>query len=455
MIHRIVPIIPRGQKTAPFRARMSYGRLGIPPKELRALARVGFIFLLFVCFLQSVRAEETLPWQACIEEAAENHPDLISARESVQQSEAGKKITASSLFPQIDSNAGASVAKSSTAKKSTDTYNYGVSATQLLFDGRKTGDNLKADSENIKAAQYNYKFTSSEVRLRLRTAFINLLKAQESITITEEIRKIRRDNLELITLRYESGIEHKGAFLTAEANLARAEFEINQNKRALETAQRQLIKEMGRAGFSPLGVEGAFKVSGAALEKPDFEVLAGRNPSLGKIIAQKNSAFFGIKAAEANFFPQLQAQAGAGKTSSNWPPDRSSWNAGLALTFPLFEGGLRHAQVAQAKSVFSQAEANERSIKDGIILALQQNWAAFYDAVETVEVQKKFLDAAIERAGISEAQYSLGLVQFDNWTIIEDDLVSAKKAFLNAQANAMLAEANWVQAKGETLEYVE
>jgi outer membrane protein TolC len=298
-------------------------------------------------------------------------------------------------------------------------------------------------------------FTSSEVRLRLRIAFINLLKAQESITITEEIRKIRRDNLELITLRYESGIEHKGALLTAEANLARAEFEINRNKRALESAQRQLIKEMGRFVFSSFGVEGAFKVSGAALEKPDFEVLAARNPSLGKLISQKNSAFFGIKAAEANFFPQLQAQAGAGKSSSRFPPENSSWNAGLSLSFPLFEGGLRQAEAAAAKSIFNQAVANERSIKDSVVLALQENWAAFYDAVETVEVQKKFLDAAVERAKISEAQYSLGLVQFDNWTIIEDDLVRAKKAFLDAQANAMFAEANWVQAKGETLEYVE
>jgi outer membrane protein TolC len=61
--------------------------------------------------------------------------------------------------------------------------------------------------------------------------------------------------------------------------------------------------------------------------------------------------------------------------------------------------------------------------------------------------------AAEERAKIAEAQYSLGLLQFDNWTIIEDNLVSAKKAFIDAQANALLAEANWVMAKGETLEY--
>jgi outer membrane protein TolC len=113
------------------------------------------------------------------------------------------------------------------------------------------------------------------------------------------------------------------------------------------------------------------------------------------------------------------------------------------------------AEVDQARALYNQARENERSAKDGIILALEQGWAGFQDAVETVEVQKKFLAAAQERATIAEAQYSLGLIQFDNWTIIEDDLVSSKKVFLNVQANALLAEANWIQAKGETLEYAE
>ena len=70
-------------------------------------------------------------------------------------------------------------------------------------------------------------------------------------------------------------------------------------------------------------------------------------------------------------------------------------------------------------------------------------------------MQKKFLDAAEERSNIARAQYSLGLIQFDGWTIIEDNLVRAKKSFLDAQSSALLAEADWFQAKGETLEYAD
>ena len=429
------------------------------------MARKIFIFFiilfLWCAYAHKASAQETLAWQDCIKESQKNHPDLISAEEAIKQSEASKKITTSTLFPQIDSSVGGSTDKTTTTtsgvktSRTIDSYTYGVTGTQLLFDGLKTLNNVNAATQNIRAAQYNFRFTSTEVRLRLRTAFINLLKAQESLNITQEIYNIRRGNLELITLRYESGIEHKGALLTAEANLAAAEFEIRQAKRDLEVAQRELMKEMGRTQFTAVCVEGDFKVSDMALEKPDFEALAKNNPSLGKLTAQKNAAAFGIKAAKANFLPQLSAQSGVSRKSDHWPPQDDQWDAGLTLSFPIFEGGLRLAEVGQARAIFNQAQANARSTKDSILVTLEQAWAAIQDAVETVEVQRKFLVAAQERAKIAEAQYSLGLIQFDSWTIIEDYLVSAKKAYLNAQANALLAESNWVQAKGEILEYAQ
>jgi outer membrane protein TolC len=111
--------------------------------------------------------------------------------------------------------------------------------------------------------------------------------------------------------------------------------------------------------------------------------------------------------------------------------------------------------VAQAQAALRQAQADERSAKDTVAVNLEKNWAGLQDAIETVEVRKKSLEAAQERAKIAEAQYSVGFISFDNWIIIQNDLVSAKEAYLEAEANALLAQASWVQAKGETLEYAQ
>ena len=420
------------------------------------------IFILMLLFLLSssankLTAEEMLTWQDCVKEAAKNHPDLIASEESIKQSEASKKITASTLFPQVDSNLSAKTARTDTGTSNTtgDTYTYGVTGTQLLFDGTKTINNVKAAKEFIIAAKQGFRFTSSQVRFRLRTAFVNLLKAQESLQITEEIYNIRRGNLELITLRYESGLEHRGALLTAEANLAQAQYEISQAKRDVEVAQRELVKETGRTQLTPIQVKGDFEAKEAAKEKPDFEALAKNNPSLQQIIAQKNAADFSFRSTYANFSPTLSGQAGVNKTSPHWTPQNDQWNLGLTLSMPVFEGGLRFAQVSQAKALLNQLRANERSTADGVVLTLEQTWAALQDAMDNVQVQKKSLTAAEERSKIAEAQYSTGFISFDNWTIIEDNLVKAKTSFLDAQANALLAEASWIQAKGETLEYAD
>jgi outer membrane protein TolC len=77
------------------------------------------------------------------------------------------------------------------------------------------------------------------------------------------------------------------------------------------------------------------------------------------------------------------------------------------------------------------------------------------DAIEVVDVERKTLEATEERSKIAEVQYATGFISFDNWIIIEDDLVRAKLAYLDSEANALLAEANWIQAKGETLEYAQ
>jgi outer membrane protein TolC len=413
------------------------------------------ILLFFSCLNKSF-AEEILTWQECIKEAAKNHPDLIAAQEQVKQSEASKQETASGLFPQIDGQVSASTAQNSSSSEESnkaDSYSYGVTGTQLLFDGIKTINNIKAAQQNIVAAKQGFKFTSTTVRFRLRAAFIDLLTAQEMLRITEEIYNIRRGNLELISLRYASGLEHKGALLTAEADLADAKYGISKARRELEVAQGELVKEMGRSKLTPMYAKGDFKVMDSALTKPDFELLIKDNASLQQLIAQKHSAEFSLKSAYGNFSPQLSGQAGAGKTGAHWTPRGDEWNLGLILSMPIFEGGLRTAQVSGARALVKQLEENERSMRDGLILTLQQSWAALQDGLENVSVQEKVLTATQERSKIGQAQYSIGFVNFDNWTIIEDNLVKAKKTYLDAQAAVLLLEAKWIQAKGETLEY--
>ena len=159
-----------------------------------------------------------------------------------------------------------------------------------------------------------------------------------------------------------------------------------------------------------------------------------------------------MKSATASLFPQVFINGSLGKTASDWPPKGNEWSAGASLSVPFFEGGNLIAGISKAEAQYHQTQADEKSGRDGVIFTLEDTWTQFQDAAAQVVVQQKFLEAALERAKIAEAQYSTGLVTFNDWIIIEDNLVTKEKSFLDAETNALLTEASWIQAKGGTLD---
>jgi len=390
-------------------------------------------------------------WEDCVKEAKEKHPDLRSSLDVVRQAEAIKSVTGSDRLPQVTSDLDIGTGKQDPVGRS-DFYSYGVTATQLLFDGFKVSYDVRSASEGVRSAEYDYKVTSSDVRFRLKTAFVQLMKAQELVKITEEIVKRRKQNADLVRLRYEAGREHKGSLLTAEANLAQAEFERAQSLRTIRVAQRTLMKEMGREEFAEVAAVGDFEVRSETIERPVMEELAESNPIVLERKARKEAARYDLKSAKVDFFPVIEANAHVGRTDDTWPPDRDEWSAGISLSFPLFEGGRRIAEVSRTTAALDQAEADERSSRDNVIVSLEETWTGYTDAVGSALVQLKFLEAGRERATIARAQYGSGLISFDNWTIIEDDLVRSEKTYLEAKAGALIARAAWLHAQGRTLE---
>lgn len=423
----------------------------------------NFIIPFVIVFLNNasgVCAEEVLEWKDCVKEARIKHPDLMSSLEKINQAKANKEITRSVVMPQITGNASETTSKSATSSTTTSssgnrktTYDYDITGQQLLFDGFKTSFDLSSAERNIISSRYNYDVTSSNIRLRLKTAFANLLSAQELLKVTEEIEARRKQNLELVKLRYEGGREHRGSLLTAEADVAQANYDVNQARRNIYFSQRQLTKELGRSSFRPMAAKGELEVKERIPERPNFDGLVKETPFLQQLIAQKEAAKFGLKSAYADFFPQVYASGNIGNTNVDAFPDKNEWSGGLSLTLPIFDGGNRFAAVSKAKAVLGQAKDDERSGRDSVILTLADTWTQLQNTVDNVAVQRKFLEATEERAKIARAEYAIGLMSFDNWIIIENNLVTAKKSFVNAELNSVIAEAGWIQAKGGTLDY--
>lgn len=398
-------------------------------------------------------AEEMITWRECVASALNNHPDLQSAREKMKQSEANVGITRGGLFPLIDASSSLSRARGAAEKHTTPSYSVGITGKQLLFDSGKTIYELKNRQRLTEAARYDYEQSSAAIRRDLRYAFVNLLNAQGLVDLGREIEGIRKRNLELVRMRYRSGLEHRGSLLTAEANLAQAEYEVSQASRAIELHQRSLAERMGLRGFRPYRTQGDMISAALYTRKPDLETLADAHPKLKSIIQKRIAAEFALTSSRLEYSPRLYGVASANRSGTEWPLKNEAYSIGVEISLNLFQGGRSYYQTSLYEAQHKQLLADERSTRNALVFDLEQKWTNLKNSIDTINVRQKYLKAAEERASIANAQYSIGTIQFDNWTIIQDNLVNAKKSYLEAQTDALLKESDWNLSTGRTLNH--
>lgn len=426
------------------------------------MVKRNFIFLAIIIFFQIKLYSQELSWQDCVEAALNNSPEILSAKAKLEQAKANSWIAKSYIFPQISASASASKtgnepfmddnSLSLLSNLYSESYSYGLSGKQILFDGFKSLNDINKSNEDLNIAEVNYKITSANIRYKLRQSYINLMKAQELINITEDILQRRKKQYMDIKLRYEAGKEHKGSLLNAQAGLSQAEFEYQQAKRNLMLAKEAMAKQTGIEEFGDLKVKQDFKLTMDLNENPDFDKILLNNLNYKLLYHQKKSAEHFYSSSIGSFFPSVYLNASVSKKGDKFLPQDTNWFFGINLSLPIFDGGFLIAKAKAAKDYLTQIEKDFEYGEKNILLDIKQTWNNFFDANENFKIQNQFLQAAIERAKIADIQYSNGLLNFDNWIIIQDNLVNAKKVWINSQANLLLSESAWIQITGGTLE---
>lgn len=421
---------------------------------LKWFGEITVVVLVFLIGSAALAGNATvLSWSDCVREAAKNNPEIAASREVINQRKAQKRVATSPMLPQVSAEASTSKTDTFSGGNLRDNNTYSAKGEQLIFDGFKTYNEFKSAEQDIGASQYSHTVLSSEIRYNLRRAFAQLLAAQKLVPITAGIITRRQQNLDMLKLRYESGREHQGALLLAEANLAQARYDHRKAKRDISAAQYALRKELGWKKDVPIRVRGSFALHTDLKAKPELRKIAEAHPEVKRVAAEKGAASYGYKAAKSEFFPTLKLSAEAGRVRVGGFGNDNGWSVGAQASMPIFEGGRRIANTDRAKARLLEVESSETSAFDTVLSDLENAWQQLRDAAEYYRVQKKYMEADEVRAKIARAQYANGLLIFDNWIIIEDNYVRSQKAYVNAQAEMMIAEANWKRARGEALGY--
>jgi outer membrane protein TolC len=266
------------------------------------------------------------------------------------------------------------------------------------------------------------------------------------ISLTEKIEERRSNNVRLIQLRFDGGRENAGSLARSKAQLAQAEFEVREARRALTYALRGLSAAMGLMDPEP-GAAGVLRAASPD-ELADLKGLMKQTPDYEIALTQIESSKQGMKITRSSRFPSVVFNATAGVDSGNYEIFDGRWNISLAASMPIYTGNRLKSDVAAAKERVVQSEMDLLDTANTLMATLQQRWNAYADSVEGEAVQKGLLDAEMLRAEISTAKYKQGLLSYEDWDQIESTLINQGKTHLQRRRAAESEQARWKNTLG-------
>lgn len=394
----------------------------------------------------------SLTLDECLAEAARQQPDVAAAKEAVLYAEFQYRAAVSAFLPQLSANADANRSASGFPASSVvleNDYVANVQAQESLYTGGHDTALLAQRRAQRDLAREQLQLALAQLSYDVRTAFVSLLYAVDAITQDDAIVKRRADNAGLVELRYEGGREHKGNLLRMQALVSQARLDEDSARRTWGVARQRLARALGRERAVP-AVSGVLTVEPPEPE-PDYEKLTEAVPGVRMALAQVCAASAGVRVAKSEYFPTISATACYGRNDDVWVPQVNNWIVGVQLNYPFFPGGRNIMDVRSAQSDERRYGWLLRSQWQQTLVDLQQAYTDWLDAAQQSRVQSEFLKAAELRAEIARSQYTSGLMSFDDWDIIENDLITQQKTDLTARRDAILAQATWEKVRGISL----
>ncbi|MFH1223152.1 MAG: TolC family protein [Pseudomonadota bacterium] len=409
------------------------------------------MFTLFLVSLLAVaHPTEQLSWDDCVKEIGMNNLDIKAARENISAYKYTKKAQWSGFLPTVSGDLSAKRGNTNTSLN-TDNTNYAASLvlSQNIFSGFQTVGKLEGAQANIEGQEATYNSVMAQVSYNLQNAFAQVLYARDYIALSEANIKRRQENLNLVQLRFEGGMENKGSYLLSKASLEEAHYDYEQAKHLLQTAKQQLASVIGRKSLEgDIDIEGDIPVNQPE-KNVDMEKIVEETPTHKLAISQTKAYKADLRVVRSDFYPSFDFTGLTSKEGNAWPLPNNQWYLMLSLSIPLFNGGSDYYSTYSAASTLSSSIFSQQQTDLDLLYSLRQTYNSFLDAINKVGVYRSFVEAATTRAKISRGKYNTGLLNFENWDIIENDLINKQKTYIQTLRDRRLAEASWLQVQGK------
>jgi len=321
--------------------------------------------------------------------------------------------------------------------------------------GRFESMERAARSEAAAAAKDVGTFTA-DVRLDAARAFWTLVTATDSVRVVEEALALIESHLRDVQNMRAAGLLAPNDVLSAEARRSRHRVQLIEARNMRDVAEADLRRVTGIAAPAAIAIDASLEgppaplrpyddlLADARASRPERQALQARVEALGE---RRNAAASGLKPilAVGAGFDYARPNPRIFPRTTEW---NTSWDVGVNVTWPLWDGGRVKADVAEAS-------AGQRAVAERL---------AEFDTVLDFEVRQRRLDVASAREAIAASADEVAAAaearrvvaeRFKAGLVTNTEVLDAQQALLMAQfdrtralAASRLAEARLDRALG-------
>jgi NodT family efflux transporter outer membrane factor (OMF) lipoprotein len=338
-----------------------------------------------------------------------------------------------------------------TSSRSPVTYTAGVSAQwdlDIWGKIRRTTESDRASAQSSAAALAAARLSA---QADLATDYFELRAQDQLQKLLDDTVVAEQLSLKITESRYRFGVAARADVVSAQTQLLSSQAQqVNAKiqRGILEHAVAVLIGEQ----------PSAFSVAPSIMRSDVPTVPAGipstlleRRPDIAEAERKAAAANAQIGVATAAYFPDLTLSGSDQYTSSTFDrlirASNRVWSVGPTLAETLFDGGLRRAQVAQARAAYEVTVDNYR-----------QTVLAGFQQVEDELVTLRILEqqAGIEEATVAAAREAekLTLNQYKAGTVPYSSVITAQTTRLSAEQTALSVLSTRLQASVALIEAI-
>jgi outer membrane protein TolC len=411
-------------------------------------------WLLFSAAISIPTQARVLKWQDCVQLAIDKNPDLKANQAALKSTVAQEGVASSGFYPQLNASFGYNRFTPSTYDptqdqgNSFDAFNATFKVNQNLFNGMQDVEKWHQAQSNSLASRASLQISKSAVSYSLKNAFEAYVYAKSYQKLTSDIIRRRQENLRIVELRFQGGRENKGSVLLSRANLNQAKFDDFQAKNLKEAAKTQLRQALGLDDNEDLDVADTVPLHTSAMPAPNFRAVVEQTPTYQQSVAQAQAAEHGTNIARGVFLPTFNLTGEYGTTGADVYPPIQHWIVGVNLNLNVLNGGKDYSSLQAASYTQMQNENQASSAHFQGVVTLRKSYNNLMEAIEKLKVDESFREAEITRAEIARRKYNNGLLSFEDWDIIESDLIFREKNYLSSLQARVIAEAAWERDQG-------